>query len=435
MKKITLIFVLLTLGLQAQTFPSPYCDIPAGPQIEEITSINFDTSTITNSDATTLLINQTATIADVTPNQTYTITVEGNTYGNFDTNIVAFIDWNKNDILDDANEVYAVGTLTNTTGSDGISVALDITVPLDAVIGTTRIRITKTYTDSDSPAIIDPCAISFDPFGTGTQPGYGQAIDFSLNIEAPEPFPSPYCDIPTGPQIEEITAIHFDATSISNTDTTTLLIDETATIVPLIKEETYSITVLGNTYGNFDTNIVAFIDWNQNGVLDDTNEVYAVGTLTNTTGSDGLSVSTSIVIPSDAVIGTTRIRITKTYTDSDSPAIIDPCAISFDPFGTGTQPGYGQAIDFSLNIGTLSVGKFDTNALTVYPTPVKDILNIKYNSEIKSVKIYNLLGQNVFSKQTVATQFQLDLSTLASGAYVVKLFTENGQHSFRTLKQ
>ncbi|WP_405569581.1 T9SS type A sorting domain-containing protein [Winogradskyella sp. Asnod2-B02-A] len=435
MKKITLAIALLTFGLQAQTFPNPYCDITNGPSVEEITSIDFDTVSITNTDIASVLIDETATVIAVSPNETYTITVTGNTYGDFDTDIVAFIDWNQNDILDDASEIYAIGTLNNTTGSDGISVSSNITVPSDAILGSTRIRITKTYTDPSSVAVIDPCAIAMDIIGYGVYPGYGQAIDFSLNVESALPFPSPYCDITNGPSVEEITSINFGTTSITNTDIASVLIDETATAIAVSPNETYTITVTGNTYGDFDTDIVAFVDWNQNDILDDANEVFTIGTLSNTTGSDGTLVSADVTVPTDAVMGTTRIRITKTYTDPSSVAVIDPCAIAMDIIGYGVYPGYGQAIDFNLTIGTLSVNQFDRNELSIYPTPIQNELHIEYTSEIKAVNIYNLVGQKVYSKQTNTSQFSLDLSMLASGAYIIKLFTDNGQHSFRTLKQ
>lgn len=235
--------------------------------------------------------------------------------------------------------------------------------------------------------------------------------------------------------VEEITSIDLNTITITNTDITSVLIDETATVVNVVPDETYTITVAGNTEGNYDTSIVAFIDWNQNDVLDDENEVYTVGILTNSTGSDGVTISTDITVPSDAVLGSTRIRITKTYTDPDSTAIVDPCAISFDAFGFGAQAGFGQAVDFTLNIGTLSINEFDANALSVYPNPVKDVLNIAYKSELSDVKIYDLLGQEVISKKTSSSQLQLNTSTLETGIYMVKLLSENGQHSFRVIKE
>ena len=442
MKKITqvltLFIMLLAISIQAQTFPAPYCEITdaSAVTVEEITSVSFAGTSITNTDTNAVLIDETATIVNITQDQSYTLEVTGNTYGPFDTDIVAFIDWNQNDILDDTGETYAIGTLFNSTGSDGTFVTMDIMVPADAVPGETRIRITKTYQDADSPAEVNPCGIQFNPFGIGIYPGYGQALDFTLDVEALV-FPAPYCEITdaSAVTVEEITSVSFAGTNITNTDAVSVLIDETATNINISPDETYTLEVTGNTYGPFDTDIVAFIDWNQNDILDDTGETYPIGTLSNSTGSDGTFVTMDIMVPADAVLGETRIRITKTYQDPDSPAEVNPCGIQFNPFGIGIYPGYGQALDFTLNIAALSVDDFEINALSVYPIPTKDILHIKYKSVLSAVKIYSLLGQEVYAEKTNASNLQLDISTLSAATYIVKLITEKGQHNFRIIKQ
>jgi len=252
-----------------------------------------------------------------------------------------------------------------------------------------------------------------------------------------QPFPSPYCEI-TGANdvsVEEITSVDFAGTSISNADFGSVLVDETATVANVTPDLTYTIEVAGNTYGNFDTDIVAFIDWNQNDILDDSGEVYSIGTITNSTGSDGTTVTMNITVPIEAVTGTTRIRITKTYQDADSPAEIDPCGILFNPFGQGIFPGFGQALDFTLDIASLSVDEFEINALSVYPIPTKDILNINYKSVLSAVKIYNLLGQEVYTENISSAALQVDLSRLTTGTYIVRLVAEEGQHNFKILKQ
>lgn len=250
-------------------------------------------------------------------------------------------------------------------------------------------------------------------------------------------FPSPYCDITDSADVivEDITAVNFAGSNITNTDAATVLINETATVVNVAPNEIYTLEVAGHTYGDFDANIVAFIDWNQNDILDDADEVYEIGTLTNTDGNDGITVSMDITVPTDAVDGTTRIRITKTYTDPSSPAQINPCGIEFDAFGQGIYPGYGQALDFTLNIAPLSIETFDLNALSVYPIPAQDVLNINYKSNIDTVNIYNLLGQQVLNSSPAESHLKLNVSTLAPGAYVIKLFTAEGTHSLRILKQ
>ena len=268
------------------------------------------------------------------------------------------------------------------------------------------------------------------------------ALLLAIGAQA-QTFPAPYCEIANGlgVTVEEITRVSFADASIVNTDTSSVLINATSSTANLSPGQTYALAVEGNTAGNFETEIVAFIDWNQNGILDDDGEVYEVGTLINTDGADGVSVSIDIIVPTDAVLGETRIRLTKTYTDPNpdgippSLAVIDPCGVVFDVFGGGIEVGYGQALDFTLNLETLSVSDFDRNALAVYPNPTTDVLNIDYRSNLTGITVYNSIGQEVLRRNTEASQLQLDLSKLTSGIYIVKLASEEGQHSFRVVKE
>ncbi|MFD1015797.1 T9SS type A sorting domain-containing protein [Winogradskyella rapida] len=258
----------------------------------------------------------------------------------------------------------------------------------------------------------------------------------ALGLQA-QTFPAPYCEIADEEDVsvEEISMVSFADVNFVNTDVSSVLIDATSSVASLSLGEIYTIEVKGNTVGAFEADIVAFIDWNQNDILDDDGEVYAVGTLFDTDGTDDESVSLDITVPTDAVLGETRIRITKTYRDDVSPAVIDPCGIKFNVGGFSLQSGFGQALDFTLNLATLSTETFERNALAVYPNPTKDVLNIDYRSDLTGVTVYNIVGQEVLRKNIEASQLQLDLSEFTSGVYIVKLFSEEGQHSFRVVKQ
>lgn len=72
---------------------------------------------------------------------------------------------------------------------------------------------------------------------------------------------------------------------------------------------------------------------------------------------------------------------------------------------------------------TLSAADFNQNNLKVvlYPNPVKDVLNIESETEIKSIEIYNLLGKKVKS----SNQKQTNVADLAAGVYMVKVQDEN----------
>ena len=250
-------------------------------------------------------------------------------------------------------------------------------------------------------------------------------------------FPAPYCTITDYDEVsvEEITSINFNNVVINNTNTIDPLVDLTTNLIPITPGQTYSLKVYGNTYGNFDTDIVAFIDWNNNGILDDAGEIYEVGTITNSTGYDGIFVETQITVPTTATVGTTRIRVTKIYTDEDSVAVINPCAISFNPFGIGEFAGYGQALDFNLNINNLSNPTFDTKSLSIYPVPAKNSLTIAYKSPIGSVQIYNQLGQEVYAGQGLGSEVNLDVSNFANGVYIIKLFNDKETKTFKIVKE
>lgn len=256
----------------------------------------------------------------------------------------------------------------------------------------------------------------------------------ALNAQS---FPAPYCVIsdPDEVSVEEITAVNFNGVAITNTNGTDPLVDFTATLAPATPGQPYSLKVYGNTYGDFDTSIVAFIDWNNNDVLDDSGEIYELGNLTNSNGSDGIFVEMQITVPATATIGTTRVRITKIYTDVESVAIINPCAISFDAFGFGAFPGFGQALDFNLNVGGLSTPTFDAKSLSIYPVPAKNSLTVAYKSAIGSMQVYNLLGQEVYASQDLGSEATIDVSNFAPGVYSVKLFNDSQTKTFKFIKE
>lgn len=71
------------------------------------------------------------------------------------------------------------------------------------------------------------------------------------------------------------------------------------------------------------------------------------------------------------------------------------------------------------NYNVLSSSDFNQNNLEVslYPNPVRDILNIEIENDIQSIEIYNIQGQKVLS----SNQKQINVSDLASGMYLVRI--------------
>jgi hypothetical protein len=84
---------------------------------------------------------------------------------------------------------------------------------------------------------------------------------------------------------------------------------------------------------------------------------------------------------------------------------------------------------------SLSSNSFDTNAFLAYPNPVKDVLNLEYNSEISSVRVMNLLGQEVISRNINANATQVDMSQLSAGAYIVNVIVGDAVKTIKVVKQ
>lgn len=98
--------------------------------------------------------------------------------------------------------------------------------------------------------------------------------------------------------------------------------------------------------------------------------------------------------------------------------------------GTGTA----QGVPFQVyGTETLSVNNFERTGLSFYPNPVTDVLNITAALNIESVKVFNMLGQQLVKAQL--TEGQLDVSSFAAGTYVVQVEFEGGiTETFKILK-
>ncbi|SHI31253.1 T9SS type A sorting domain-containing protein [Algibacter luteus] len=113
---------------------------------------------------------------------------------------------------------------------------------------------------------------------------------------------------------------------------------------------------------------------------------------------------------------------------------------SVPPAAAGDQvlfqnPGTISPIRFILN-SLLSAADFDTSSIFV-SNPVNDELTIKgLTQNVKDVNIYSLLGKQVMSiKVDGASTLNMDVSTLASGLYIVKMVGDNGSYSKKIIKE
>ncbi|MCF6180942.1 T9SS type A sorting domain-containing protein [Lutibacter sp.] len=68
------------------------------------------------------------------------------------------------------------------------------------------------------------------------------------------------------------------------------------------------------------------------------------------------------------------------------------------------------------------------------PNPIKDKIDLSYKTPILNVEIYNLLGQKVFSAKPNAEEANLNISTLKTGIYILKIKVKDKQGSYKIIK-
>ncbi len=88
----------------------------------------------------------------------------------------------------------------------------------------------------------------------------------------------------------------------------------------------------------------------------------------------------------------------------------------------------------STTCSSLSNESFDSIVLNVFPNPVENMLNVNSPQAIKSIQIYNLLGQQVFDKDYNETGLQINLAHLSRGTYLVRVHTVNVIKTFKIVK-
>jgi hypothetical protein len=97
---------------------------------------------------------------------------------------------------------------------------------------------------------------------------------------------------------------------------------------------------------------------------------------------------------------------------------------------------YAMTLDYTVNVieEDLSTGSFDSANFKYYPNPVTDVLTLSYSSTISEVVVYNLLGQQMLVTKPNATQTQMDLSSLSTGTYLVKISSDEVTKTVKVVK-
>ncbi|WP_339889030.1 fibronectin type III domain-containing protein [uncultured Flavobacterium sp.] len=149
----------------------------------------------------------------------------------------------------------------------------------------------------------------------------------------------------------------------------------------------------------------------------------AYGTSTNATAM------TNPIVDLSNIVNDTPLNSSTQFTPSASGVYY----FGFNAYSDVNQNGL--FVD-NINVDVfLSNDSFDNASFVAYPNPVKDVLNLSYSSEITSVKVINLLGQEVISRKVNNTTSQIDMTSLTAGAYIVNVTIGDAVKTIKVIKQ
>lgn len=117
-------------------------------------------------------------------------------------------------------------------------------------------------------------------------------------------------------------------------------------------------------------------------------------------------------------------------------ALPNPSATYYIAFeGTSNWARGLNLDDVTVQSSVLSSDGFDKSEFSYYPNPVKNSLSLSYSSEINTVEVFNLLGQKVLYKNIDLTTAELDMSSIPSGNYLVKVYIGENIETIKIVKE
>ena len=256
--------------------------------------------------------------------------------------------------------------------------------------------------------------------------GEGLKGSTKIRVLPNNPSTSSYCSV-SATNSEPITSVTFaDISNASDPNASSSYENFLTKVGNVERTKEYKITVKGNAMAAYKVStFTAFIDWNQNGTLDNENEIYRIGFVKGSTGMDDMSAELTIKVPENAVVGNTRMRILKV----NSPSTF----AMFWPTGACGTYSYGQVEDYTLNVkAALATNETSFNKIQFYPNPVKDVLTVSSSKKVNSISVYNTAGQLLKTAQNANT---VNMSDLSAGVYVVKTDVEGKTETSKVIKK
>lgn len=420
-----------------------------------ITNVQIVSTNFANTVSTSPVYNDhTATPVTMSQGVNNNVQISFDTGFGYDYNIVIWIDAN-DDFNLDASEIVYTGLAPNTPI---VTHNASFVMPGTMLLGQHRMRIVAT----------DVLQTPANPCYSGT---YGETADFTVNIVAASCTPPaatttvvPACGTAQYSIDVNVTALGSGTPSITD-GTTTWPVSAigVVNVGPFASGSSVNLTLLHGSDTTCNLPLGNFVYF-----CPPTNDTCATaipvtcgsivtGSTANGASNTGGNAAADVWYSYSGAAGDVTVSLCNNTNYDSLLRIFDSCGgtqITSNDDGCGTQSqvtftadgtstyyimveGYGSNTGiFEMAVTcVLSNEDFDNSNFTAYPNPVKDVLNVSYTSEISSIRVINMIGQEVISKNINATSTQVDMSHLSAGTYIVNVTVGDNVKTLKVVKQ
>ncbi len=355
----------------------------------ELGSINNTNSGGASGDAYTDYSTQFSTSLQRT--STYSVTI---TSGDFTPDHFAvWIDYDQDDLFENGEKI---GEFTNSSAGEAQDISF--TVPANAVLGTTVMRVRGVYFNTGEPDPTDPC-FAYD---------YGETEDYGITITdsggSGPCIPNSLAGTDDGDFVDGVQLGNINNTGSGGVSGPTYN-DFTSQSTDLVRGDVYTLSI---TSGEYETDLIgAWIDLNANDVFE-VDEL--LGEAMTSTAYEVVDLPFNV--PNAAALGNTILRVRCMYPADGEPQNADPC-FNFS---------WGETEDYSVIIETNTGLDDATNApLLAYPNPADDVLHVRIpQGETRIAEIFDPLGRVLMRGAAQAGPWMIGTASLANGHYLLR---------------
>ncbi|MEL6535950.1 MAG: M43 family zinc metalloprotease [Bacteroidota bacterium] len=160
------------------------------------------------------------------------------------------------------------------------------------------------------------------------------------------------------------------------------------------------------------TSVAAWIDWNRDGDFEDSNELVFTDNGANGQGS----YSGTVVVPSAASLGNTRMRVRVLYNQAQAPC---------------SDEWFGETEDYNILVISGAAGLSWNPKAKVYPNPNQGQFTVSLDlgdqSQTVTYTVVDALGREVYGVRKTGigmSDIELSLDQVPSGLYILRVTTQ-----------